>query len=184
MKFMHHELIPDIIIIQPSLFADDRGYFFESYQAQRYLEAGITETFVQDNMSHSKKNCLRGLHYQAKFPQGKLVGVISGKVFDVVVDIRRESPTFCQWVSFELSAENCTQIYIPPGFAHGFLVLSESANFYYKCTDYYAADDDRGIIWNDPTIGIRWPLNGQAPILSAKDRAYGNWKAFCQGRGC
>lgn len=176
MKFMRHNLIPDIILFHPQKFADDRGYFFESYQDKRYREAGIRETFVQDNMSHSKKNTLRGLHYQLKFPQGKLVGVTRGKVYDVIVDIRKNSPTFGKWASFELSSENCMQVYIPPGFAHGFYVLSDSADFYYKCTEYYAVNDECGIIWNDKTIGITWPLQGE-PLISKKDL---NHPAFSQ----
>lgn len=176
MKFTRHKILPEIILIEPSVFADERGYFFESFQANRYRDAGIKEIFVQDNMSHSKQNTLRGLHYQAKFPQGKLVGVTAGMVFDVIVDIRKSSPTFRRWIGIELTAEpnRCQQIYIPPGFAHGFYVLSDSADFYYKCTDYYVAGDDCGIIWNDPSIGIKWPLlsDREPPLLSAKDQRY------------
>lgn len=168
MKYTRHSIIPDVIILEPQIFMDERGYFFESYQTKRYREAGISETFVQDNFSRSKRNTLRGLHYQLKFPQGKLVGVTAGKVFDVVVDIRRDSTTFGKSASFDLSAENCMQVYIPPGFAHGFYVVSDSADFYYKCTEYYVAEDDCGIIWNDPAIDIKWPLQDK-PLISKKD---------------
>lgn len=155
-------------IIEPKTFGDSRGYFFESYQQQRYVDAGIPQHFVQDNISRSAKGVLRGLHYQLKKPQGKLVTVIHGTVFDVVVDIRKKSLTFGQWVSEILSDENHKQMYVPPGFAHGFVVLSETADFYYKCTEYYDATDEHSILWNDETIHIAWPIHIK-PILSAKD---------------
>jgi dTDP-4-dehydrorhamnose 3,5-epimerase len=158
-----------LLIIEPSVFKDERGYFFESHQQERYLEAGIP-AFVQDNISHSKQHVLRGLHYQHPHAQGKLVGVIRGKVWDVAVDIRLQSPTFGQWFSIVLSDDNHNQLYIPPGFAHGFCVLSPEADFYYKCTDYYAPQSERGIIWNDKKLNIPWPV--QQPILSPKDEIY------------
>jgi dTDP-4-dehydrorhamnose 3,5-epimerase len=162
--------IPDVLLLGPKVFGDDRGFFLESYNACELARAGITAAFVQDNHSRSARNVLRGLHYQVKQPQGKLVRVIAGEVFDVAVDVRRRSPTFGKWVGFNLSAQNKHIAWIPPGFAHGFLVLSESADFLYKTTDYYAPEHERCIAWDDPGIGIHWPLTGQ-PILSAKDRA-------------
>lgn len=162
--------LPNIIIIQPKVFEDERGFFLESYQKQRFAEAGISYEFVQDNHSLSRQGVLRGLHYQIRQPQGKLVRVISGEVFDVAVDIRRSSPTFGQWMGINLSAENKTMLWIPPGFAHGFYVLSEQAEVLYKATDYYAPQWERTILWNDPDMGIRWP-EGPAPIVSAKDAA-------------
>jgi dTDP-4-dehydrorhamnose 3,5-epimerase len=163
--------IEGLIIIEPKAFTDARGFFFESFQQQRFHELGINVNFVQDNMSRSARWVLRGLHYQLKYPQGKLVTVTSGEVFDVVVDIRRESPTFKQWFGIILSDKNHKQFYIPPGFAHGFCVLSEIADFHYKCTNYYHPEDEHGVIWNDPHIGIEWPIK-QDPILSAKDSVY------------
>jgi dTDP-4-dehydrorhamnose 3,5-epimerase len=160
-----------VLIIEPRVFGDQRGFFLESYHARRYAAAGLPQHFVQDNHSSSVPGTLRGLHYQLQHPQGKLVRVIRGAVFDVAVDIRRGSPTFGRWVGVELSAENKRQLYVPPGFAHGFCVPSVESEFEYKCTDYYASDDERGIIWSDPTIGIAWPLD--EPILSAKDASYG-----------
>ncbi len=151
--------IPEVLLVEPQVFGDSRGYFFESWHGQKYAELGLTASFVQDNQSRSHKGVLRGLHYQLQQPQGKLVSVLSGSVFDVAVDIRLGSPTFGQWVGVELSAENHHQLYIPPGFAHGFCVLTASADFYYKCTDYYAPEHEHGILWNDPDIGIRWPGN-------------------------
>jgi dTDP-4-dehydrorhamnose 3,5-epimerase len=151
--------IPEVLLVEPQVFGDPRGYFFESWHGQKYAEQGLTASFVQDNQSRSHKGVLRGLHYQLQQPQGKLVSVLSGSVFDVVVDIRLGSPTFGQWVGLELSAENHHQLYIPPGFAHGFCVLSAVADFFYKCTDYYAPEHEHGILWNDPDIGIRWPGN-------------------------
>lgn len=159
--------LPGVIVFQPKVFADERGFFLESYHQQRYQEAGLPKVFVQDNHSCSTQHVLRGLHYQLRFPQGKLVRVIRGEVFDVAVDIRQGSPTFGQWHGEILSAENHRQMYIPEGFAHGFLVLSDQAEFLYKCTDYYHAEDDHGISWQDPTLNITWPIT--TPILSVKD---------------
>ena len=162
--------IPDILLIRPRVFGDERGFFLESYQAQRFAEAGIDTDFVQDNHSGSKQGILRGLHYQIRQAQGKLVRVVRGEIFDVAVDIRRSSPTFGKWASARLSAENKLQIWVPPGFAHGFYVLSDWAEVVYKSSDYYAPEWERCILWNDPQIGIDWPiLNGQSPLLSAKD---------------
>jgi len=163
--------ILEILIIEPRVFGDERGFFFESFNHRLFQEkTGLSLTFVQDNHSRSAKNVLRGLHYQIKQPQGKLVRVAVGEVFDVAVDVRKSSPTFGKWAGTILSAENKRQLWVPPGFAHGFLVLSESADFLYKATDYYAPEHERSIIWNDPDIGIDWPLRGE-PILAAKDRA-------------
>ena len=163
--------IPDVLAVEPKVFGDDRGFFFESYNHKVLLEkAQISAHFVQDNHSRSAKNVLRGLHYQIKQPQGKLVRVVVGAVFDVAVDLRTRSTTFGQWVGIHLSAENKQQLWIPPGFAHGFLVLSEYAEFLYKTTDYYAPEYERSILWNDPELAIAWPLQGE-PVLSAKDQA-------------
>lgn len=158
-------------MISPRVFQDARGHFFESFQLQRYQQAGINLVFVQDNYSHSSKNTLRGLHYQLQHAQDKLVGVFSGTVFDVVVDVRVGSPTFGKWMGTVLSAENAIQLFIPKGFAHGFCVLSETAGFYYKCTDYYAPGDEYGVAWNDPALQIAWPLDA-APVVSTKDQLY------------
>lgn len=158
-----------VTVIEPNVFGDSRGFFLESFQLQRYRELGINAAFVQDNISRSGYGVLRGLHYQLKHPQGKLVTVIRGKVFDVALDIRVGSPTFGQYFSAILSDENHKQLYIPPGFAHGFCVLSEHADFYYKCTDYYYPDDEFGVLWNDKDIGIAWPKLNCEPVLSAKD---------------
>lgn len=161
--------IPDLLILEPKVFGDQRGFFFESYNQQTFHDVtGVAATFVQDNHSRSGKNVLRGLHYQIKQPQGKLVRVIAGCVFDVAVDLRKSSATFGHWSGVELSGENHRQLWVPPGFAHGFLVLSEQADFLYKTTDYYAPEYERCIRWNDPDIGIDWPKN-HAPLLSAKD---------------
>ena len=162
--------IPDVLLIEPKVFGDQRGFFFESYNRRTLAELGVTGEFVQDNHSRSAKGVLRGLHYQFRHPQGKLVRVIAGEVFDVAVDLRRSSPTYGQWVSAILSAENKTMMWIPPGFAHGFLTLSESAEFLYKTTDYWHPDDERCLIWSDPDLAIRWPLEG-LPQLAAKDSA-------------
>lgn len=163
--------IPDVMIIEPKVFGDDRGFFFESFNERRFAElTGTSPHFVQDNHSRSARNVLRGLHYQIRQPQGKLVRVMSGEVFDVAVDMRRSSPTFGRWVGVTLSAENKRQLWIPEGFAHGFVVTSESAEFLYKTTDYWAPEYERSVRWDDPAIGIRWPLQG-APLLSAKDQA-------------
>jgi dTDP-4-dehydrorhamnose 3,5-epimerase len=168
-KFVETRLA-GVVIVEPDLFNDPRGYFLETYHAGKYAAGGIAGPFVQDNYSHSVRGTLRGLHYQLKHAQGKLVMALSGRIFDVAVDIRRGSPTFTQWVGVELSGENKRQLYIPPGFAHGFCVLSDAADVLYKCTDLFAREDERGIIWNDPTLAIAWPV--AAPLLSDKDRAY------------
>lgn len=162
--------IPDLLLIEPKVFGDERGFFLESFNRQAFREAtGLDPDFVQDNHSRSAKGVLRGLHYQISQPQGKLVRVVRGAVFDVAVDIRRSSATFGKWVGMELTEDNKRQLWIPPGFAHGFLVLSESADFLYKTTDYYAPAFERSIAWNDPEIGIDWPIEGE-PTLSQKDR--------------
>lgn len=161
--------IPDVILFEPKVFGDDRGFFFESFNHRRFEEAvGKPVNFVQDNHSRSVKNVLRGLHYQIQQPQGKLVRVVQGEVFDVAVDLRKSSKTFGQWVGETLSADNKRQLWIPEGFAHGFVVLSETAEFLYKTTDYYAPAHERCILWNDATLAIQWPA-GIQPILSAKD---------------
>ena len=163
--------IPDVLIIEPKVFGDARGFFFESFNQAAFTQAtGFNPSFVQDNHSRSSKGVLRGLHYQIQQPQGKLVRVVRGSVFDVAVDIRQSSPTFGQWEGVELSEDNHRQLWIPPGFAHGFLVLSDSAEFLYKTTDYYAPQFERSIAWNDASIGIQWSLD-DAPQLSAKDQA-------------
>ena len=163
--------IPDVLIIEPKVFGDERGFFFESYNERAFAEAtGIAAKFVQDNHSRSVKNTLRGLHYQIQQAQGKLVRVVAGEVFDVVVDIRRSSPTFGQWVGEKLSADNKKMMWIPAGLAHGFAVLSDYADFLYKTTDYWAPQHERTLLWNDPDLAIAWPLAGE-PILAAKDRA-------------
>jgi dTDP-4-dehydrorhamnose 3,5-epimerase len=168
--------ISDVLVIEPRVFCDDRGYFFESFNEKDFSVAvGRTITFVQDNHSSSKKGMLRGLHYQMKQTQGKLVRVCRGSVFDVVVDLRESSGTFGQWVGVELSAENKKQMWIPEGFAHGFLVLSEEAEFLYKTTDYWHAASEQCLMWNDPTLNIRWPDLGVAPILNAKDLQGLSW---------
>ena len=161
--------IPDIFLLEPQVFQDSRGFFLESYNQKIFTEKlGITVNFVQDNHSKSEYNVLRGLHYQITQPQGKIVRAIVGTIFDVAVDVRKNSPTFKQWVGYELSAENKRQLWIPPGFAHGFLILSEIAEVVYKATDYYAPKSDRAILWNDPDLAIDWPLK-TPPILSVKD---------------
>jgi len=161
--------IPEVVLIEPQVFGDARGFFFESFNQKTFNEAtGTNHPFVQDNHSRSSQGVLRGLHYQIQQPQGKLVRVARGKVWDVAVDIRKSSPTFGQWVGAELSEDNQHQLWVPPGFAHGFVVLSESADFLYKTTDYYAPEHERCIAWNDPQLAIRWPYEGE-PRLSAKD---------------
>ena len=166
--------IPDVLILEPRVFEDERGFFYEAYNARTFeAVTGIVRTFVQDNHSRSVRNVLRGLHYQIKHPQGKLVRCTVGRIFDVAVDIRRSSPTFGKWVGVELSADNKRQLWIPEGFAHGFVVLSNVAEVQYKTTDYYAPEWDRTIRWDDPDLAIEWPLEGE-PILSPKDRA-GKW---------
>ncbi|MDQ7745549.1 dTDP-4-dehydrorhamnose 3,5-epimerase [Hydrogenophaga pseudoflava] len=163
--------IPEVILFEPKVFGDDRGFFFESFNHARFEEAvGRPVRFVQDNHSKSTKGVLRGLHYQVQQPQGKLVRVVQGEVFDVAVDIRRSSPTFGQWVGAHLTAENKHQLWVPEGFAHGFVVLSDTAEFLYKTTDYYAPAHERSILWNDPDLGIDWGFEG-TPNLSAKDQA-------------
>ncbi|THE54292.1 dTDP-4-dehydrorhamnose 3,5-epimerase [Enterobacter bugandensis] len=157
-----------LLIIEPKVFGDDRGFFYETYHEQRYKNAGIKESFVQDNRSRSTGNVLRGLHFQKRKPQGKLVTVTAGTVFDVAVDLREDSPTFGQYESIILSGDNRLQFYIPPGFAHGFCVLSDIADFQYKCTDFYDPTDEGGIIWNDNSININWPIS--EPNLSLKDK--------------
>jgi len=164
--------IEGLYIIEPTVFGDNRGFFMESYNKREFEKIGLDMNFVQDNHSRSKKGVLRGLHFQRKHPQGKLVRVIRGKVFDVAVDLRKGSPTFGKWYGIILSDENHLMFYIPEGFAHGFLVLSEEADFFYKCTDFYYPEYDAGIIWNDPDIGIKWPFEEygiKEPILSEKD---------------
>ncbi|MDK3021832.1 dTDP-4-dehydrorhamnose 3,5-epimerase [Cupriavidus taiwanensis] len=161
--------LPEVLILEPKVFGDDRGFFFESFNARQFEEAtGLKRDFVQDNHSRSAKNVLRGLHYQIQQPQGKLVRVVAGTVYDVAVDIRRSSPNFGKWVGVELSAENKRQLWVPEGFAHGFVVLSESAEFLYKTTDYYAPQFERSLRWDDPALAIEWPIDG-APVLSKKD---------------
>ena len=163
--------IPDVLIIEPKVFGDTRGFFFESFNQRQFEQlTGFAPHFVQDNHSRSARGVLRGLHYQIQQPQGKLVRVIAGKVFDVCVDLRRSSPTFGKSVCVSLSAQNHRQLWIPPGFAHGFLVTGESADFVYKTTDYYAPEHERALLWNDAALAIPWPLEGE-PLLSAKDKA-------------
>lgn len=163
--------ISDVYVVEPKVFGDDRGYFFESFNAKVFAEqTGFTGEFVQDNQSSSQKNVLRGLHYQIQQPQGKLVRALTGSILDVAVDIRRSSPTFGQWVAYELSAVNKRQLWVPAGFAHGFVVLSEMAEVAYKTTDYYAPQHERSIQWNDPDLAIDWQI-GATPMLSAKDQA-------------
>lgn len=161
--------IEGLLLLEPQIFKDDRGFFYESYNEETFRRLGIGDRFVQDNHSGSRKGVIRGLHYQICHPQAKLVRVLVGEIFDVAVDIRRSSPTFGKWFGVNLSAENRKQLYIPVGFAHGFLVLSDWAEVLYKTTDFYAPECDRVIIWNDPTIDIEWPLDGVEPILSRKD---------------
>lgn len=162
--------IPEILVFEPRVFGDERGFFMETYQARQFIDLGLQAQFVQDNHSGSRKGILRGLHYQIRQSQGKLMRVISGEVFDVTVDLRKTSPTFGKWVGTMLSAQNKHLIWIPPGFAHGFYVLSDWAEIVYKATDYYAPEWERSILWNDPDLGIEWPLiDQQPPILSAKD---------------
>lgn len=161
--------IPDVKLIEPRVFGDDRGFFYESWNRRTLADLGIVADFVQDNHSKSARNVLRGLHYQIRQPQGKLVRVTAGEVFDVAVDLRQSSPTFGRHVAFTLSADNKRMAWIPPGFAHGFCVTSESAEFLYKTTDYWAPEHERALLWNDPDLGIGWPLRGE-PTLAAKDR--------------
>ncbi len=162
--------IPDVFLLEPRVFGDDRGFFYESWNKKTLASVGLDVDFVQDNHSKSQRGVLRGLHYQIQHPQGKLVRVVAGEVFDVAVDLRQTSPTFGQWVGFILSAENKRMVWIPPGFAHGFVVTSESAEFLYKTTDYWYPEFERTLLWSDPTVGIEWPFEG-APLLAAKDAA-------------
>jgi len=172
--------LPEVLLIEPRVFGDARGFFMESWNQRAFDEAaGAPVRFVQDNHSRSSRGVLRGLHYQLRQPQGKLVRVVSGRVFDVAVDLRRSSPRLGQWVGVELSADNHRQLWVPPGFAHGFLVLSEQADFLYKTTDYYQPSDERALAWNDSRVNVDWPLDevGGAPSLSAKDQAAPGWDA-------
>jgi len=162
--------IEDVLIIKPRVFRDQRGFFMETYQQDRYRDIGINKNFVQDNLSFSVKGTLRGLHFQIKHPQAKLVQVISGEIFDVAVDIRPGSPTYGKWTGIYLSEQTLTQVFVPEGFAHGFCVLSETAHFLYKCSDFYAPDDEGGILWSDPDIAIDWPIKD--PVVSDKDRRH------------
>ena len=163
--------LPEVKLIEPKVFGDERGFFLETWNARTFADVGIDARFVQDNHSRSAAGVLRGLHYQLVRPQGKLVRVAAGRAFDVAVDVRRGSPRFGQWTGVELSAENKRMLWVPPGFAHGFLALEDGTDFLYKCTDFYAPEHERSILWCDPAIGIRWPLAGAAPELSAKDAA-------------
>lgn len=163
--------IPDVILLEPRLFSDQRGFFFETYHKEQFREAGLQSDFVQDNHSGSRQGSLRGLHYQIRQPQGKLVRLVAGEAFDVAVDLRRNSVTFGRWVGVRLSAEKNNQLWVPPGFAHGFYVLSPWAEVVYKATDYYAPEWERSLLWNDPAVGIQWPLlPGVEPLLSEKDK--------------
>jgi dTDP-4-dehydrorhamnose 3,5-epimerase len=169
--------LKDVILIQPKVFGDERGFFLETYRAERFAQAGISTEFLQDNHSGSGQGILRGLHYQIRQAQGKLVRVIRGQIFDVAVDLRRSSPTFGRWIGQTLSSENKMQIWIPAGFAHGFYVMSDWAEVVYKTTDYYAPQWERTLIWNDPDVGIEWPMiNGKPPLLSEKDARGGHLK--------
>lgn len=170
MKFIPTD-IPEVIIIEPKVFGDDRGFFLESWNAAVFADAGLDLAFVQDNHSRSARGVLRGLHYQLENPQGKLIRVTAGRIFDVAIDIRRSSPTFGQWVGLELSAENKCTAWVPPGFAHGFLSLEDSTDVLYKCTSFYDPADERCIRWDDPGVGIAWPLEGLTPVLSRKDQS-------------
>lgn len=162
--------IPGLLLLEPTVHGDPRGFFMETWRESFFTEHGIPHHFVQDNHSRSVRGALRGLHYQLEYPQGKLVRVVRGEVFDVAVDLRHQSATFGHWFGAPLSEDNHRQLWIPPGFAHGFYVLSESADLCYKCTEYYHPEDDHSLCWNDPVIGIEWPLQGAGPILSERDR--------------
>ncbi|MEJ2630550.1 MAG: dTDP-4-dehydrorhamnose 3,5-epimerase [Acidihalobacter sp.] len=169
MRFMP-TAIPDVVVVEPDVFGDARGFFLETWHEAKFREGGLDAEFVQDNHSRSRQGILRGLHYQIERPQGKLVRVITGRVFDVAVDLRRSSPTFGRWVGEELSEDNHRMLWVPPGFAHGFYVLSESADFVYKCTEFYAPEHERCIRWDDPELGIGWPIpTHAAPLVSEKD---------------
>jgi dTDP-4-dehydrorhamnose 3,5-epimerase len=169
MIFSQSPVLPDVIIVQPDVHADKRGYFMETYHREEFAAGGIDKAFVQENQSNSTKGTLRGLHYQIQRPQGKLVRVLYGEIYDVSVDIRRSSPNFRKWFGIRLSAENKTALYVPPDFAHGFCVLSERAEFFYKCTDFYAPEFERAIRWDDPDLAITWPIKN--PLLSERDAA-------------
>ena len=161
--------LPGVLLIEPRVFGDDRGFFYESWNARAFADAGLDLAFVQDNHSKSAKGVLRGLHYQNPDPQGKLVRVVAGAVYDVAVDLRRSSPTFGRWVGYELSAANKRMLWVPPGFAHGFLSLEDGTEFLYKCTAFYAPANEHSLLWNDPAVGIDWPLDGIEPLLAGKD---------------
>ena len=161
-----------LLLLQPEVFRDERGFFMETWNARKYGQLGLPATFVQDNLSRSSRGTLRGLHYQKPHSQGKLVSLLKGKVWDVSVDLRLDSPTFGKWAGITLDSDSGSQLYIPPGFAHGFCTLSEEALFFYKCTDFYSPDEERGIAWNDPQLNINWPVSD--PLLSSKDRGYPN----------
>lgn len=164
--------LPDVLLIEPKVFGDARGFFYESWNERDFAAAtGVELRFVQDNHSRSRRGVLRGLHYQLRRPQGKLIRVVRGSIFDVAVDLRRSSAAFGRWIGVELTEETHRQLWVPPGFAHGFLVLSEVADVLYKATDYYAPEDERTLLWNDPRLGVRWPLRGLEPVLSGKDAA-------------
>lgn len=162
--------LPGVLIVEPTVFQDERGFFLETYHAQRYAEAGVDVTFVQDNHSRSRRDTLRGLHFQRTRPQGKLVRAIAGEIFDVAADVDPASPTYRQWVAVSLSADNFRQFYVPPGYAHGFCVVSEVAEVEYKCTEFYDPADEGGVMWNDPALAITWPT--RTPILSDRDRTH------------
>jgi len=175
-KFISTE-IPGVIIVEPDVFGDHRGFFMESWHAEKFVEAGIDEQFVQDNHSRSNQGILRGLHYQIEQPQGKLVRVLSGEVFDVAVDLRRDSPTFGKWFGMTLNDIDKKMLWVSPGFAHGFYVVSEQADFFYKCTELYAPEHERAIRWDDPDLAIDWPIaSGQEPVLAPKDAAAKSFK--------
>ncbi len=163
--------IPDVLLVEPRVFSDSRGFFLETFHGKKYAEQGIERSFIQDNFSHSSRGILRGLHYQLKYPQAKLIYVVTGEIFDVAVDIRRGSPTFGKWTGAYLSAKNKSQIFIPEGFAHGFYVISAEADVIYKCSEYYVPGDEYGVIWSDAEIGIEWPLE-ETPVLSDKDEKF------------
>lgn len=175
--------IKDLYIIEPTVFIDKRGYFMETFNYRNFLDLGLELNFVQENQSRSVKGVLRGLHFQKKYPQGKLVRVNFGEVFDVAVDLRQDSKTYGKWEGVYLSDLNKRQFYIPPGFAHGFLVLSDTAEFAYKCTEYYHPGDEGGILWNDPAIAIEWPLKGIFPCLSLKDNSWDGFEKYINERG-
>ncbi|MCM2680114.1 dTDP-4-dehydrorhamnose 3,5-epimerase [Echinimonas agarilytica] len=180
MKFIETN-IPDVLILEPAVFGDERGFFMETFRADDFAQRTGAKPFVQDNHSKSAQGILRGLHYQLEQPQGKLVRVVFGAVFDVAVDMRKDSPTFGQWVGVELSAHNKRQLWVPEGFAHGFYVMSESAEFVYKCTDYYAPSSEVSVKWDDPELGVEWPLvDGKTPLLSGKDE---NGVSFSEAPG-